>query len=99
MTEKTVSALRAQFTWRYVAFVCVFAAFLISICGCSTVIGTRDVGFRVAYKQINTNALLNDTFSTASKTVLHRYNIQEQFEKDPRGTLNSYLSKIANLKS
>jgi pimeloyl-ACP methyl ester carboxylesterase len=69
------------------------AAILVSMWGCSTVIGTREVGFRTAYEQINTNALLNDTYSTTSKNVLHRYNLRKQFEKDPRKTLMSLHGK------
>lgn len=64
-----------------------FAVLLISLFGCSTAIGTKEVGFRTAYGQINTNALLNDQYSSASKNVLHRYNLEKKFEKAPREAL------------
>ena len=87
MTVKSISNSNTYFTWSGIAMGLLFAAFLISLWSCSTAIGTKEVGFRAAYEQINTNALLTDKYSTASKNVLHRYNIKELFEKDPRETL------------
>ncbi len=87
MNVKTVSDANIHFRWPIMAMGFLFTAFLISLCGCSTVIGTREVGFRAAYEQINTNALLTGKYSTTSKNVLHRYNIKELFENDPRETL------------
>ncbi|MBW2194013.1 MAG: hypothetical protein JRF37_00150 [Deltaproteobacteria bacterium] len=55
--------------------------------GCATPIGTREVGVRRTYEQINVTALKEDTYSDASADVLHRFFLTEQFEKDPHRTL------------
>ena len=62
--------------------------------GCGGAIGTTDVGFRKAYEQINTNALLDDQYSATSKNVLQRYNMGEYFKKDPLKYLNELHQKI-----
>ncbi len=87
MTLKTESDSNTLLRRPGLAMGFLFTGFLIFLCGCSTVIGTKDVGFRTAYEQINTNALLNDQYSSTSRNVLHRYNLKKQFEKDPGETL------------
>ncbi|MBW2710205.1 MAG: alpha/beta hydrolase, partial [Deltaproteobacteria bacterium] len=62
--------------------------------GCGGAIGTRDVGFRKAYEQINSNALLDENYSVTSKTVLQRYNMGEFFREDPLKCLNELHKKI-----
>ena len=62
--------------------------------GCGGAIGTRDVGFRKAYEQINTNAFLDENYSTTSKNVLQRYNLGQFFKKDPLKCLNELHKKI-----
>jgi len=62
--------------------------------GCGSAIGTRDVGFRKAYEQINSNALLEESYSTTSKNVLQRYNMGQFFMKDPLKCLNELHGKI-----
>jgi len=62
--------------------------------GCGGAIGTRDVGFRKAYEQINSNALLEESYSTTSKNVLQRYNMGQFFMKDPLKCLNELHGKI-----
>jgi len=62
--------------------------------GCGGAIGTRDVGFRKAYEQINTNALLDEDYSITSKTVLQRYNMGQFFKEDPVKCLNELHKKI-----
>lgn len=62
--------------------------------GCGGAIGTRDVGFRKAYEQINTNALLDENYSVTSKNVLHRYNMEKSFKEDPLKCLNELHKKI-----
>ena len=69
------------------------SAFLILfVSGCGA-IGTRDVGFRKAYEQINTNALLDEQYSATSKNVLQRYNMGQLFIEDPLKCLSELHKK------
>jgi len=74
---------------------CVTVLLILILVGCGGAIGTRDVGFMKAYKQINANALLDETYSAASKNVLQRYNLEESFESDPLSCLDELHRKIA----
>ena len=67
---------------------------ILSLSGCGGAIGTRDVGFRKAYEQININALLDENYSVTSKTVLQRYNMGQFFKEDPLKCLNELHKKI-----
>ncbi len=67
---------------------------LIILFGCGGAIGTRDVGFRKAYEQININAFLDESYSTTSKNVLQRYNMGQFFKEDPLKCLNELHRKI-----
>ncbi|MCD6294745.1 MAG: hypothetical protein J7M20_07435 [Deltaproteobacteria bacterium] len=67
---------------------------ILLIGGCGGAVGTRDVGFRKAYEQINTNAFLDENYSTTSKNVLQRYNMGQFFKKDPLKCLNELHQKI-----
>jgi len=67
---------------------------ILSMSGCGGAIGTRDVGFRKAYEQINTNALLDENYSVTSKNVLQRYNMGQFFREDPLKCLNELHKKI-----
>jgi pimeloyl-ACP methyl ester carboxylesterase len=60
--------------------------------GCGS-IGTKDVGFRKAYEQINTNALLDEQYSATSKNVLQRYNMGQLFIEDPLKCLSELHKK------
>lgn len=62
--------------------------------GCGGAIGTRDVGFRKAYEQINSNAFLDETYSTTTKNVLQRYNMGKFFKENPLKCLNDLHKKI-----
>ena len=71
------------------------AAFLILVsAGCGGAVGTTDVGFRQAYEQINTNALLDPQYSATSKNVLQRYNMGDPFRDDPFGCLQALHQMI-----
>ena len=70
------------------------ALLILGVMGCSGAIGTRDVGFRKAYGQINTNALLNKQCSVTSRNVLQRYNMGELFNEDPIKCLDELQKKI-----
>jgi pimeloyl-ACP methyl ester carboxylesterase len=67
---------------------------MIVLFGCGGAIGTRDVGFRKAYEQINSNAFLDESYSTTSKNVLQRYNMGQFFKEDPLKCLNQLHRKI-----
>ena len=67
---------------------------ILLIGGCGGAIGTRDVGFRKAYEQININALLDENYSVTSKNVLQRYNMGQFFRENPLKCLNELHKKI-----
>jgi len=73
---------------------CLSALLILALSGCGAAIGTKDVGFRKAYEQINTNALVDDQYSVTSKNVLHRYHMAESFKETPRKTLKDLHGKI-----
>lgn len=60
-----------------------FLVLLLLLSGCATPIGTREVGVRRTYEQINVTAIKEDTYSDASADVLHRFFLQDLFKKDP----------------
>ncbi len=64
-----------------------FALLLLFLSGCATPIGTRAVGVRQTYEQVNLNAIKQDAYSDASALVLHRFFLDERFIKDPDGTV------------
>ncbi|MBW1749104.1 MAG: alpha/beta hydrolase [Deltaproteobacteria bacterium] len=55
--------------------------------GCASAIGTKKVGTAKVYRQVNTNALLEDQYSALSQNVLYRHDLKEQFKKDPQKVL------------
>jgi pimeloyl-ACP methyl ester carboxylesterase len=60
---------------------------MILLTGCATPIGTRSVGIRQTYEQINVNAIKTDIYSDATRSVLHRFYLEEQYKKDPAATI------------
>jgi pimeloyl-ACP methyl ester carboxylesterase len=62
-------------------------ALLLFLVGCATPIGTRVVGIRQTYEKVNRNAIRADAYSETTGQVLHRFSLQEQFEKDPAKTI------------
>jgi pimeloyl-ACP methyl ester carboxylesterase len=56
---------------------------LLFFAGCATPIGTREVGVRRSYERIHLSSVNADEYSDASAQVLHRFFLEEQFEKDP----------------
>ena len=73
---------------------CLSVLLILTSSGCGGAIGTRNVGFRKAYEQINTNALLNAQYSATSKNVLQRYNMGKFFREDPLKCLHELYKKI-----
>lgn len=61
----------------------VIVLLLLFLAGCATPIGTRSVGVRQTYAQINQNAIKQDVISDVSTQVLHRFFLDDLFEKDP----------------
>ncbi len=61
--------------------------------GCGTKIGTKQVGFESAYNTINKNALQGKGFSTTSRKVLLRYNLESSYKETPKETLDLLLDK------
>ena len=73
---------------------CLSILLILTSSGCSGAIGTRNVGFRKAYEQINTNALLDAQYSVTSNNVLQRNNMGTFFKEDPLKCLNELHKKI-----
>jgi pimeloyl-ACP methyl ester carboxylesterase len=71
---------------------CLSVLLIFILGGCGS-IGTKDVGFRKAYEQINTNALLDERYSATSKNVLQRYNMGIYFSEHPLKCLNELHKK------
>ena len=67
---------------------------MVFLAGCATPIGTRQVGIKRTYEQINTNAIKKDVYSDATRSVLHRFDLEKQFDKDPAVTIET-LHEIA----
>ena len=72
---------------------CLSVLLIFILSGCAS-IGTKDVGFRKAYEQINTNALLDEQYSATSQNVLQRYNMGQLFTEDPLKCLNELHKKV-----
>jgi len=60
---------------------------LLALAGCATPISTERIPTRVAYRQANVSALDGDRYSTGTRIVLRRYDLEEPFEKEPEATL------------
>ncbi len=79
---------------RYKSFFCLFVFLILMLTGCGGAIGTRDVGFRKAYEQINSNAFLGEDYSAVTKNVLERYNMRTRFKQAPLQSLKDLHGKI-----
>lgn len=72
----------------------VFALCALLLCGCSTPIGVTKLGERSAYRQIAGSALSTGAYSSFTASVLHRYNLQDSFDKSPLESIRK-LHEIA----
>jgi pimeloyl-ACP methyl ester carboxylesterase len=63
------------------------AAALMMLSGCLTPIGADKVSAYQAYRHLHQNALNSSECSAETMKVLHRYNLDEAFEKNPDATL------------
>jgi pimeloyl-ACP methyl ester carboxylesterase len=73
---------------------CCLAVVLLMLAGCVTPIGADKVSARQAYKHLHQNALNSSHCSAETMKVLHRYDLDEAFQKDPDATLEK-LQAIA----
>jgi hypothetical protein len=80
-------------TWRYPLLP--FALLVIFLSGCATPVGTRAVGVRQTYEQINRNAIKEDAYSDASALVLRRFSLEEKFTEDPDATIEILHDKAS----
>jgi pimeloyl-ACP methyl ester carboxylesterase len=60
---------------------------LLMLAGCMTPIGVVQVSPRQAYRHLNQNALNSDHCSADTMRVLHRYDLDEAFNREPDATL------------
>jgi pimeloyl-ACP methyl ester carboxylesterase len=67
---------------------------LLALAGCVTPIGADKVSPRQAYQQLHKNALNSSHCSADTMRVLHRYDLDEAFEKNPAAVLEK-LQAIA----
>jgi pimeloyl-ACP methyl ester carboxylesterase len=73
---------------------CCALAALIALAGCSTPIGADLASPRQAYQHLHENALNSSHCSGDAQVVLHRYDLEKAFEKNPDATLEK-LQAIA----
>ncbi len=78
---------------KYLLNGCVLVA-LLALTGCVTPIGVEKVSARQAYQHLHQNALNSSRCSAETMKVLHRYNLDDAFDKNPDATLEK-LQTIA----
>ena len=78
---------------KYLLNGCILVA-LAALAGCVTPIGADKVSARQAYQHLHQNALNSSHCSADTLRVLHRYDLDEAFEKEPDATLEK-LQAIA----
>jgi pimeloyl-ACP methyl ester carboxylesterase len=78
---------------KHLLHACLFLA-LMTLAGCMTPIGATKISPRQAYQDLNENALNSSHCSAETMKVLHRYDLERAFEKNPEATL-AKLQSIA----
>jgi pimeloyl-ACP methyl ester carboxylesterase len=68
---------------------------LVLLAGCVHPIGADKVGPRQSYSQVNRSALNSTHCSSETQLVLHRYDLEDQFRKDPKGALTALHNRAA----
>ncbi len=71
---------------------CFLAVALLLLAGCTTPIGADKVSPRTAYQQLHQNALNSSHCSAQTVQVLHRYDLEAAFRKNPDATLQKLQS-------
>ena len=67
--------------------ICWVLVVLVALAGCTTPIGADKVAPQSAYLQLHRNALNSSRYSAETRQVLHRYDLEAAFGKNPAGTL------------
>ena len=57
------------------------------LAGCATPIGVHQVSPHDSYRELMANPLTEGVASNATKIVLHRFNLAEEYENDPAGVI------------
>jgi len=70
--------------------------FAVLLSGCATPYGLAPAGLRGAYKESNASALTDSKAGNHARIVLYRYNLLEQYEKDPETVLNILDQKVVD---
>jgi len=78
---------------RWLLLLLVFAVLL---SGCATPYGLSPAGLRGAYKESNASALTGSKAGNHARIVLYRYNLLDQYEKDPETVLNILDQKVVD---
>ena len=78
---------------KYLLYYCALVA-LVFLAGCTAPIGATKVSPRQAYQHLHQNALNSSQCSAETIQVLHRYDLEAAFKKDPDATLQK-LQAIA----
>src|SRR3954453_8379244 len=86
---------------RQLSSVCCLSSLLVSLgslllTGCTTYVSAERVASRESYIERTASALSADDYSSATKLVLHRYNLEDQFQDSPVETLRSLHEKACN---
>lgn len=68
--------------------------FAVLLSGCATPYGVAPAGLRGAYKESNASALTGSKAGNHARIVLYRYNLLDQYEKDPETVLNILDQKV-----
>jgi pimeloyl-ACP methyl ester carboxylesterase len=64
-----------------------FLSAVILLAGCATPIGIKQVSPHDSYRELMANPLTEGVASNATKIVLHRYNLVEDYKKDPAAVI------------
>ena len=66
---------------------CAFFGVLVFLAACKTPVGVQQVAPNRVYAQVNANVLTSGELSWGTSSVLHRYNLEAQFARDPLGVI------------
>ena len=72
----------------FASFHCLLPVLLLLLTSCATPVGADKTSARVAYSRVSANAL-EGKCSSASRSVLHRYDLEKKYAQDPAQTLLS----------
>ncbi len=93
---KIFSPFRFLALSRRPALLLVPVAGLLALAGCTTPIGADSASPRAAYAQLNQSALSSGEVSSYTALVVHRYNLDKPFRKDPAAALLALHQQATN---